>query len=122
MSTSNDGTQIVIVLQPKGENETSELLTRLGHLVDLDPAAANSEVSDILADEELKRCMWATCEVRDLHSFAAYDALATTLEKMMALRPGSGGRLKAMIMIDDEAEAEAETETAAEQPEAAPLN
>jgi hypothetical protein len=112
MSTSNDATQIVIVLQPKGESETSELLTRLGHLVDLDPNIATSEMSDILADDELKRVMWATCEITDLRSFAAYEALASTLEKMLSLRPGGGGRLKAMIMIDDP-EVEAETAAAA---------
>lgn len=101
MSTSPESTQIVIVLQPQGESETSELLTRLGALVDLDPSIANAEVSEILSDTDLKRVMWATCEVDDLRSFAAYDALATTLEKMLALRPLGRGRLKAMIMIDD---------------------
>ena len=101
MSNSPESTQIVIVLQPQGESETSELLTRLGALVDLDPSIANAEVSEILSDHDLKRVMWATCEVDDLRSFAAYDALATTLEKMLALRPLGKGRLKAMIMIDD---------------------
>ncbi len=118
MSTSNDATQIVIVLQPQGESETSELLTRLGQMVDLDPAKQNTEMSAILADGELKRVMWATCEVADLRRFGAYEAIATTLEKMMSLRPGSRGRLKAMIMIDDP-EAEVEATLAAD---AAPLN
>jgi hypothetical protein len=121
MSNSPESTQIVIVLQPQGESETAELLTRLGHLVDLDPSLANSEVGDILSDNSLKRVMWATCEVDDLRSFAAYDTLATTLEKMLALRPYSKGRLKAMIMIDDP-EAADEEATPAEEPAAPSIN
>ena len=122
MSNSPESTQIVIVLQPQGESETSELLTRLGALVDLDPALMNSEVGEILSDDGLKRTMWATCEADDLRSFAAYDVLATTLEKMLALRPYAKGRLKAMIMIDDPDAAEDEATAASTEPPAPTIN
>lgn len=102
MSQSKDGTQIVVMLQPQGESEASELLGRLKTIVSLDPATANGEISDILGNEGLKRVVWATCEVDELDARPnAYQVIAETLEKLLALRPFAGGRLKAMIMVDD---------------------
>jgi hypothetical protein len=102
MSNSSDGTQIVVMLQPQGESEASELLARLRTIVSLDPATANGEISDILGDEGLKRVVWATCEVEDLEARpTALQIVAEMIEKLLALRPFSGGRLKAMIMVDD---------------------
>jgi hypothetical protein len=99
---SHESTQIIVVLQPQGESETSELLARLKTIVNLEPSAANGEISDLLSDDHLKRVLWATCEVEDLSSpNSAYGVLANTLEKMFALRPITGGRLKAIVMIDD---------------------
>ena len=99
---AHESTQIIVVLQPQGESETSELLARLKTIVNLEPSVANGEISDLLSDDRLKRVLWATCEVEDLSSpNSAYGVLANTLEKMFALRPISGGRLKAIVMIDD---------------------
>jgi hypothetical protein len=100
--SAHESTQIIVVLQPQGESETSELLARLKTIVNLEPSVANGEISDLLSDDRLKRVLWATCEVEDLSSpNSAYGVLANTLEKMFALRPITGGRLKAIVMIDD---------------------
>ena len=102
MSNSSDGTQIVVMLQPQGESEASELLARLRTIVSLDPATANGEISDILGNEGLKRVVWATCEVEDLDARPTpLQIVAEMIEKLLALRPFAGGRLKAMIMVDD---------------------
>jgi hypothetical protein len=101
MSTSPTATPIVIVLQPEGESETADLLQRLGELVALEPSVASAGVQELLDDEELKRCMWATCEIGDLRSAAALDQLAATIDKMIVLHANRPGRLRAMILIDD---------------------
>jgi len=101
MSANNDGSRIVIILQPKGEPETRDLAGRLGKLVELDPATATSGMNEILSDGDLDRVLWATCEISDFDGFAAYEAIATTLEKLLSLSPTRRGRLQAMLMIDD---------------------
>ena len=117
MSHSPDGTQIVVMLQPQGESEASELLGRLRTIVSLDPTTANGEISEILGDEGLKRVVWATCEIEDLEAHqSAYDTVAAMIEKLLALRPFSGGRLKAMIMVDDAEEPTVAFENDAQHP------
>ena len=120
MSNPSDGTQIVVMLQPVGESEASELLTRLRTIVSLDPATANGEISDILGDESVRRVVWATCEVVDLEARpSALQVVADMIEKLLALRPFAGGRLKAMIMVDDASDddaAEPDAEPAPTQP------
>jgi hypothetical protein len=132
--SAHESTQIIVVLQPQGESETSELLARLKTIVNLEPSVANGEISDLLSDDRLKRVLWATCEVEDLSSpNSAYGVLANTLEKMFALRPITGGRLKAIVMIDDplpgeeplvddDEDAEVEDEAPAMHSDSHPLN
>jgi hypothetical protein len=125
MSNPSDGTQIVVMLQPQGESEASDLLARLRTIVSLDPATANGEISDILGDEGLKRVVWATCEVEDLEAQpTALEIVAEMIQKLMALRPFAGGRLKAMIMVDDkDADEDDEAKAAASaSADTAPLN
>ena len=93
-----DTTQIYVVFHPD-DRERTELVHALDELVAAGSREAGRVADRLLADPDLRRAVYATCELADVERADPYDHLGRALARLLALVP-SAARLRAVLVVD----------------------